>query len=91
MNLTRILAEGSTENTQVLRRLEHQLASLTLGDLDVTLENRGVAEAEFQRGNGHGLRNSAEVEDTLLTQTSQVEQAVFDVFQSIQHHLGAAV
>lgn len=91
MNLARVLAEGSTEDTQVLRRLEHQLARLTLGDLDVTLEDRGVAEAELQRGNGHRLRDRAEVKHTLLTQASQVKQAVFNMFQSVQHHLGAAV
>ena len=91
MNSASVLAEHLVDQTQVLGRLHHQLASITLGDLDVALEDCWVAEAQFEGSNGHGLGNRTEVEHALLTQTSEVEKTVLDVFQCVQDHLGTTV
>lgn len=84
-------AEGLAQNVQVLGRLDHELASITLGDLDVPLEHGIVAEAQLKGSNGHGLGNGAEVEHALLPETSQVEETLLDVLQSIENHLRVAV
>lgn len=84
-------AESVAENLQVLGGLNHQFTCITLGDLDVALEDGVVAEAKLHGGNSHSLGNGAEVENTLLAQTSQVEEAVLHMLQSIQNHVRVAV
>lgn len=84
-------AESLAQDVQVLSGLNHELASITLGDLDITLEDGIVAEAQLEGSNGHGLRNSAEVEHTLLAETSQVEETLLNMLQSVENHLGVAV
>ena len=91
VNLTGEFTESITENTEVLGRSEHQAASITLGDLDITLEDIVVAEAQLQRGNSHSLGDSTEVEDTLLPEAGEVEETLFTMFQSVKDHLGVAV
>lgn len=91
MDFTREPAEYLVDKVQVLSRFQHQLASVTLGNLDVTLKDSRVAEAQFKSSNGHGLGNRAKVEHALLTQTSEVEETFLDVFQCVQHHLRATV
>lgn len=59
-------AESIAQDIQVLGGLNHELASIALGDLDVTLEHGVVAEAQLERSNGHRLGNGTEVEHTLL-------------------------
>lgn len=88
---TCIPPEDFTCNSQVLGRLEHQLACITLGDFNVPLEHIWVPETKLQCGNCHGLRNGAEIKNTLLPQSSQIEDTVFNVLQRVQYHLGAAV
>jgi len=60
-------SERLAQNVEVLGRLRHEFACLTLGDLDVTLEDVVVTEAQLHCGNGHRLGNGAEVEHTLFT------------------------
>lgn len=91
MDLASQASESVAEDTQVLGRLHHEIASFALGDLDVALKYCGVAEAQRQRRNGHRLRDSAEIENTLFPQASQVEETVLDVFQSVQNHLRVTV
>ena len=86
-----VLPETVAKNAKVLGRLVHKLTCLSLGDLDVLLENVGVAETQFHGRDSHGLRDGAEVEDTLLAETSEVEETLLTVLQGIQNHLGAAV
>lgn len=72
---------------EVLSALKHDLAGITLGDLDVPLENVGVSEDELQCGNGHALGDGNKVEDTLVLDTGHVEQALLAVLESIENHL----
>lgn len=87
VNLTSISTEGLVKNPQILCRLHHQLARLALLDFDVTFENCRVAEAKGKGSNGHGLRDGAEVEDALFTQTSKVKETLLRMSQCIQNHL----
>ena len=80
-------AEDIADGPQILRRLKHKNARLTLGDLHISLKDCGIPEDNLQRRDGHSLRYRAEIEDTLLLQSSQVEQAIVSMFESIQHHL----
>ena len=84
-------AESLGQDLQVLSGLNHELASVTLGDLDITLEDGIVAEAQLEGGNGHGLRDGAEIEYTLLAETGQVEKTLLNMLQSIENHLGVTV
>lgn len=84
-------AEGLAQNVQVLSGLDHELASITLGDLDVPLKDGVIAEAQLKGSNSHGLGNGAEVEYTLLPEASQVEETFLDMLQSIENHLRVAV
>lgn len=87
---TSILLENIVGDLKVLGALDHKFASGAFCDLDVLLEDIRVLEALFERCNGHGLRDCAEVEDTLLLESSEVEEAVVGTSQSQQNHLGTA-
>lgn len=91
VDLARVDPEGVAKDTEVLSRLVHKITSVTLGDLDVFLEDFGVTEAQFHGGNSHGLRDGTEVENTLLAQTSQVEETFLGVLKGVQNHLGVTV
>lgn len=86
-DLASVSPEDFADELQILCRLNHQLARLTLGDLDVLLEESIVLEASLERRNGHGLRDSAEVEHTLLSETCEIVQAVVCSGQRSQNHL----
>ena len=86
-----IPSEHLADQLEILGRLQHQLAGIALGDLDVALEHGVVSEAQLQRGNRHGLRDGAEVEDALLSQAGEIEQTVLHVLERVQDHLGVAV
>ena len=81
MNLACVSAERLIDKVQILSRVHHQLASFTLGDLDVALEDGWVAEAQLEGSNGHRLGNRTKVEHALLSQTSEVEKTILDVFK----------
>jgi len=90
VNAPRVLSENVANRVQVLCALDHQLASNTFGNLDVALEQSRVLEAKVKGSNGHTLRNSAEVEDRLLAETSQIEQNIIALLQRIEDHFGTA-
>lgn len=91
MNSADVLAEYLTHSMKVLGRLHHDLTGIAFGDLDVALKDSGVAENQFQGGNGHGLRNGNEVEYTLLAHTSHVEETLFNMLHGVQNHFRRAV
>ena len=86
VDLGRILLENLRHQLKVLCRLNHQLARVSLGDLHVPLEHIVVLEADIQGSNGHGLRDSAEVENALLFETREVVDAIVGAGQRIQYH-----
>lgn len=90
-NAADVSAEDVANGKEVLRRLEHNLAGITLGDLDVPLENSRVAEDELHSSNGHGLGNGNKVEAALVTHSSHVEETLLDVLEGVEDHLGNAV
>ena len=87
---TGILLENIVGDLKVLGAFDHKFASGALCDLDVLLEDIRVLEALLECCNSHGLRDCAEVEDTLLLESSEVEEAVVGTSQSQQNHLGTA-
>jgi len=91
VNFAGVHSEAVAQDTKVLSRLVHELTCVSLGDLDVLFEDVGVAETQFHGRNSHRLRDCAEVENTLLTETSQVEETFLGMLQGIQNHLGVAV
>ena len=91
MQLTQVLPENCANDTKVLCRVDHDLTRRPFRDFDVFLEDVRVSKDKSKCRNGHGLGNGGKVEDTLLLQTGEVEQAVFDVLQGIQDHGRAAV
>lgn len=86
-----VFFESLTQDTKILGGLEHELTSITFGDLDIAFEDGIVAEAKLQGRNSHRLGNGAEVEHTLLAETGQVEKTLFAVLQCIEDHLRVAV
>lgn len=68
-----ILLEDFTDSSEIGGRVHHQLARITFSDLDVLLVHFGISEDEFKCCNGHGLRNSDEVENTLIFNAGHVE------------------
>ena len=86
-NLAAIPLEDLAHKLEILRRLDHQLASLALGNLYVLLEDVVVLEAGVQCRNSHSLRDGAEVEHALLPQTCKVVQAVVGASKSCVDHL----
>lgn len=91
MDLPGQATEPVTQDTEVLSRGKHEITGIALGDLDVALEDVIIAEAQLQRGNSHGLRDSTEVEDTLLPEASEVEKTLVSMLKGIKDHLGVAV
>ena len=69
----------------------HEVTSISLGDFDVALEDIRIAETQLHCGDGHGLRDRTEVENTLLSHTGQVEQTFLGMLQRVQNHLRTAV
>lgn len=90
-DLLTVALEHVAHELEILRRLDHQLAGLALGDLDVLLEDVVVLETGVQRCDSHGLWDSTEVEDTLLPQSCKVIQTVVRARQSCVDHLRTAV
>lgn len=84
-----VALENTTDDLEVLSALGHKCASSALCDLDVLFEDVWVLEAQLQGGNGHGLWDGAEVEDTLFAEASKVEKTVVSTLESKQDHLGA--
>jgi hypothetical protein len=83
-----ISLEDLANGVEVLCALEHDLAGVTLCDLDVSLKHIRVAENKFECRNSHTLRNSNEVENTLVLDASHVEETLFTVLQCVEHHVG---
>ena len=83
-----ISLEDLANGVEVLCALEHNLAGVTLCDLDVSLEHIRVAEDKFKCRDSHALRNSDEVENTLVLDASHVEETLFTVLQSVEYHVG---
>ena len=90
VNDTSITLENVICDLKVLCTLDHEFASGALCDLDVLLKDVCVLETLLERCNGHGLRDGAEVEYTLLLESSEVEEAIVGTSQSQQNHLGTA-
>lgn len=91
VNGSSITTEHVTGNPDVLRRIYHKPTGGALGYLDVSLEHGAIAEAELQSRDGHGLRNAAEVEHTLLPERGEIVYTVLYMREGIENHVRVTV
>lgn len=84
--LSRILLENLADGVEILRALRHELARIALGDLDISLEEVLILEAQLECCDGHALGNCAKVEHALVSDSSEVEKTVIGTSQCEIHH-----
>ena len=86
-----VLPEYIADFPQVLRGVNHYLARLAFCDLHISLEDLGIAEDEFERGDRHGLWDCRKIENGLLFESGEVEETFVGMPKGVEHHVGAAV
>lgn len=87
MNLPSKHSEDFAHSLEILGGLHHNPTSVPLFDLNIPLEDGRISKDKLKGSDGHRLRDSSKVEDTLLFKTRQIKEAFVRMSESVEDHL----